>query len=83
MTGTVASDTLSGLAAEFAELVARLQQVDLTPASDDEVVEFWRAVEVQTRRLAAVDHRVIASVEERGLPGLGAYASSAAMARTC
>jgi len=81
MTGTVASDTLSGLAAEFAELVARLQQVDLTPASDDEVVAFWREVEVQQRRLAAVDHRVIVDLERRGLAGLGAYASTAAMAR--
>jgi hypothetical protein len=60
-----------------------MQQVDLTPAADDELVEFWRAVQTQQQRLAAVDHRVIASVEERGLPGLGAYASPAAMARTC
>ena len=44
----------------------------------------WRSGdrwEVQTRRVAVVDHRVIASVEQRGLPGLGAYASTVAMAR--
>jgi hypothetical protein len=81
MPSTVASETLAGLAAEFAELVDRMQRVDLVPASDDEVLDFWRAVEVQQRRLAVVDHRLIASVEERGLPGLHAYASTAAMAR--
>jgi len=62
-------------------VASRMQQVDLVRASDDAVLAFWREVEVQTRRLAAVDHRVIASVEERGLPGLGAYASSAALTR--
>ena len=62
-------------------VASRMQQVDLVRASDDAVLAFWREVEVQTRRLAAVDHRVIASVEERGLAGLGAYASTAAMAR--
>jgi len=81
MTGTVVRDTLAGLAAEFAELVDRLQRVDLVPAADEVVVEFWREVEVQTRRLAAVDHRVIVDLERRGLAGLGAYASTAAMAR--
>jgi len=35
MTSIVASDTLTGLAGEFAELVTRLQQVDLTPAATD------------------------------------------------
>jgi hypothetical protein len=62
-------------------VASRMQQVDLVRASDDAVLAFWREVEVQTRRLAAVDHRVIASVEERGLAGLGAYASTAALAR--
>ena len=69
MTSTLTGDTLAGLVAEFAQLVDRLQQVDLIPASDDDLVGFWRSVEVQTRRLASVDHRVIASVEQRGLPG--------------
>src|SRR3954470_9779025 len=81
MTSTISSDTLTGLAAEFAELVDRMQRVDLVPASDDEVLAFWRSVETQQRRLAVVDHRMIASVEQRGLPGLHAYASTAAMAR--
>ena len=81
MTSTISSDTLAGLAAEFAELVDRMQRVDLVPASDDEVLAFWRSVEVQTRRVAVVDHRLIASVEQRGLPGLRAYASTAAMVR--
>jgi hypothetical protein len=58
-----------------------MQQVDLVRASDDAVLAFWREVEVQTRRLAAVDHRVIVDLERRGLAGLGAYASTAAMAR--
>jgi len=44
-------------------VASRMQQVDLVRASDDAVLAFWREVEVQTRRLAAVDHRVIASVE--------------------
>jgi hypothetical protein len=81
--GIVVRDTLAGLAAEFADLVDRLQRVDLVPAADDEVVEFWRELEVQQRRLAAVDHRVIASVEERGVPGLGAYASTGRWRVTC
>ena len=69
MTSTLTGDTLAGLVAEFAKLVDRLQQVDLVPASDDDLVGFWRSVEVQTRRLASVDQRVIACVEQRGLPG--------------
>ena len=81
MTSTISSDSLAGLAAEFTELVDRLQQVDLVPGSDDEVVEFWRSVEVQTRRLAAVDHAVIADVERRGLPGQYACASTVAFIR--
>src|SRR5689334_21580036 len=81
MTSTVAGNTLAGLADEFAELVSRMQQVDLVPASDDEVLGFWRSVETQVRRLAVVDHRVIAEVEQRGLPGRYAYASTAALVR--
>ena len=38
MTSTLAGDTLAGLAAEFAKLVDRLQQVDLIPATDDDLV---------------------------------------------
>src|SRR5690242_21804348 len=81
MTSTVAGDTLAGLAAEFAQLVTRMQQVDLVAASDDEVLGFWRSIEAQTRRLATVDHQVIASMEERCLPGRYAYASTAALVR--
>src|SRR5689334_14575003 len=81
MTSTVAGNTLAGLADEFAELVSRMQQVDLVPASDDEVLGFWRSVETQVRRLAVVDHRVVAEVEQRGLPGRYAYASTAALVR--
>jgi hypothetical protein len=81
MTSTISSDTLAGLAAEFAALVTRLQQADLIPGSDDEVLEFWRAVEVQQRRLAAVDHAVIADVERRGLPGLHACVSTVVFTR--
>ena len=62
-------------------VASRMQQVDLVRASDDAVLAFWREVEVQTRRLAAVDHRVIVDLERRGLAGLGAYASTAALAR--
>ena len=40
ITSTLAGDTLAGLAAEFAKLVDRLQQVDLIPASDNEVLAF-------------------------------------------
>jgi len=58
-----------------------MQQVDLVRAADDAVLAFWREVEVQTRRSAAVDHRVIVDLERRGLAGLGAYASTAALAR--
>jgi hypothetical protein len=81
MTSTISSDTLAGLAAEFAQLVTRLQQVDLIPGSDDEVLEFWRDIEVQKRRLATVDHAVIADVERRGLPGIHACASAVAFTR--
>jgi hypothetical protein len=81
MTSTISSDTLAGLAGEFAALVDRLQQVDLVRPGDDEVVEFWQAVEVQTRRLAALDHRLIVAVEQRGLPGSRACANTAALLR--
>jgi hypothetical protein len=81
MTSTTSAGTLAGLAARFTELVDELHQADLIPGSDDAVVEFWRAIETQTRRLAAVDHQVIVEVERRGLPGMHACASTVAFAR--
>jgi hypothetical protein len=81
MTSVNGSHTLVGIAAEYAELVTRLQQIDLVPASDDELLEFWRTLEIQQRRMAAVDVRMTAEVSNRGLAGLRAYASPAALAR--
>ena len=54
----------------LAGLVDELQTLDLTTLPDDDLLSGLRELETQKRRLAAVDHRLIAEAGSRGLaPG--------------
>jgi hypothetical protein len=77
VTTTPAQAALSALQAA----VDRLLQLALPPVGDDALLELWRCIEIQTRRMAGVDVRVTAEVTNRGLAGSRAYASPAALAR--
>jgi hypothetical protein len=48
--------------------VDALLAADLTPATDDQVLDVLREVERLRRRLAVIDHAAIAEVEARSLP---------------
>ena len=49
-------------------VVSELASADLNPLSDDEILDVLRRLETVKRRLAPVDHRVLNSAAERGLP---------------
>jgi len=51
----------------LAGLVDELQTLDLTTLPDDDLLSGLRELETQKRRLAAVDHRLIAEAGSRGL----------------
>ena len=57
----------AGLVERFAGLVGELQRADLSALSSDELLDLLTGLETQTRRLAAIDHAVLAEVESRGV----------------
>jgi hypothetical protein len=58
---------LAGLVERFAGLVDELRRADLSGLASDELLDLLTGLETQTRRLAAIDHAVVAEVESRGV----------------
>jgi hypothetical protein len=67
--------------ARLAAVIDELQGMQLTAGTDDEVLDALRELEVQKRRLAAVDHRLIAETEQRRLAAPRGCASTGALLR--
>jgi hypothetical protein len=55
--------------AELSAAVAECAGASLSCLADDDLLTVTREVEVAQRRLAALEHRLVAEVEERNLPG--------------
>jgi hypothetical protein len=53
------------LAAGLDTLVRDLQALSLTSATDEQVLDLWRALEAHRRKLAVVDHAIIRQVQQR------------------
>ena len=58
----------------YRDAVDALLALSLTPGSDDDLLGLVRAVEVQNRRLAAVDHGLVAE-DSRKTPAAGLNAT--------
>jgi hypothetical protein len=67
--------------AQLRSVVDVLQALELTASTDEEVLEVLRELEAQKRRLAAVDHRLIAEAEQRRLAAPRGCASTGALLR--
>ena len=63
----LSSEAGAPVAARLSALVDELQTLTLPAATDDELLSLLRDLETEKRRLASVDHAVIAEVEQRGL----------------
>ena len=79
MFGTTVGDTATDLTAQFSATVDDLQQLELTALADEQLLDVLRELETQHRRLAAVDQRLIAEIEARGLAGQKACRNTAAL----
>ena len=79
MFGTILGDTATDLTTQFSDTVDDLQQLELTALADEQLLSVLRELETQHRRLAAVDQRLIAEIESRGLAGQKACRSTAAL----
>ena len=79
MFGTTVWDTATDLTTQFSDTVDDLQQLELTALGDEQLLSVLRELETQHRRLAAVDQRLIAEIESRGLAGQRACRSTAAL----
>lgn len=62
--GEIAEQVVGPLSAAVSDLLER----SLVPLSDGDLVEVMRGVERCTRRLAAVQHRLLIEAEERSIP---------------
>ncbi len=60
-------DSPSSVVARLSAVVDELQSLDLTTLPGDHVLDLLRDLEVQKRRLAPVDHALIAEIASRGL----------------
>jgi Domain of unknown function (DUF222) len=63
----------------LSSLIDELQHLDLTSLPGDELLDVLRELETQKRRLAVVDHALIAEVESRGLAREHACRSTATL----
>ncbi|HZY75368.1 MAG TPA: DUF222 domain-containing protein [Jatrophihabitantaceae bacterium] len=63
--GTAVTAVLDHLRAAVDEVL----ELDLSTASRDDLLELCRGLETQRRRLPAAEHRLIAELDERGVPG--------------
>ncbi|MFJ4655113.1 DUF222 domain-containing protein [Nocardia sp. NPDC088792] len=54
--------------AAFAAAVDALTELNPTPFTDDQITEILREIETSKRRLVAVEHRLLAEVDERHIP---------------
>jgi hypothetical protein len=69
----------TSVVARLSTLVNELQNLDLTTLPGDDVLAVLRDLEVQRRRLATVDHALIAEIDTRGLAHERACRSTAAL----
>lgn len=73
--GTGVTAVLDRLRASVDDLL----DLDLTTVDRDGLLELCRGLETQRRRLPAIDHRLIAQLDERGVPRELAMRDSATM----
>jgi hypothetical protein len=69
----------TAVVARLSALIDELQDLDLTTLPGDDVLAVLRDLEVQKRRLATVDHALIAEIDARGLAHEHAFRSTAAL----
>lgn len=67
MFSAIGSRAARGVLARLSSVVDELQSLSLATLPSDEVLAVLRELETQKRRLAAVDHRLIAEVDQRAL----------------
>jgi hypothetical protein len=79
MTAMASAVVAVGLLAAVDEVVG----VSFSSLAEDELLGVVREVERARRRLEAVEHRLIAEVEERNLPGRYVMRSTAALLAGC
>jgi uncharacterized protein DUF222 len=69
----------TSVVARLSAVVDELQDLDLTCLPGDDVLAVLRDLEVQKRRLATVDHALIAEIDSRGLAHERACRNTAAL----
>jgi hypothetical protein len=69
----------TAVVARLSALIDELQGLDLTTLPGDDVLAVLRDLEVQKRRLATVDHALIAEIDSRGLAHEHACRNTAAL----
>jgi uncharacterized protein DUF222 len=79
MFGDIEADVATSVVARLSAVVDELQSLDLTCLPGDDVLGVLRDLEVQKRRLATVDHALIAETDSRGLAHERACRSTAAL----
>lgn len=75
------ADKARDVLARLAGVVDELQALPLGSLTGDEVLDVLRELERQKRRLGAVDHAVVAEVEQRGLAAERAWRDTAVLLR--
>jgi hypothetical protein len=73
------ADIATAVVARLSTVVDELQNLDLTSLPGDDVLAVLRDLEVQKRRLAAVDHALINEIDARGLAHERACRNTAAL----
>jgi hypothetical protein len=75
----VEAGVATAVVARLSTVVDELQNLDLTSLPGDDVLAVLRDLEVQKRRLATVDHALIAEIDTRGLAHEHAFRNTAAL----
>ncbi len=75
------TDRVHAVLARLEADLDELTSVSLDPCTDDEVLDALRRVEIARRRLAPVDHALLAEVDTRGVAGVHGCRSTAALVR--
>jgi hypothetical protein len=81
MSETLSAESMDSALSRVQDAMDVLAAVELTSATDEQVLEFWRGLEAVRRRLEPVDHAVIAQVNQRSLAFTHGCRSTAVLAR--